>query len=424
MRVAYLSNQFPSAVEPYVMDEIHKLRRCGVEVVPCSARSCNGQLDEPLRIFEGQTLYLQPVHFLPLLRAIILCIRQFGILSDIFKRILLRGPESPSRRARALLHTLLGAYYALLLEEHGVKHIHVHHGYFSSWIAMVAARLLGVSFSMTLHGSDLLVHPAYLDVKLKHCKFCLTVSEFNRRYIFENYPEIQRSKVIIQYMGVDVAVTTSASEVAPSKALVMLAVGRLHPIKNHSFLMHACHELKKRGLTFICSIAGEGPERTALKQTIVELKLEKEVRLLGHLSRECLGSLYDQSNLVVLTSHSEGVPLVLMEAMSHGRIVLAPAITGIHELVVDGKTGFLYRPGSMEHFLEQLLLIHAQPNLEYVSNAGRQHVLRHFNREKNLAVFSQVFIERTFAGAQHTNYANPLLQQVQLSIQRHRNLFI
>ena len=46
---------------------------------------------------------------------------------------------------------------------------------------MVAARLLDIDYSLTLHGSDLLLHGAYLDTKLKHCAFCVTVSEFNRQ---------------------------------------------------------------------------------------------------------------------------------------------------------------------------------------------------------------------------------------------------
>ena len=48
---------------------------------------------------------------------------------------------------------------------------------------MVAARLLNKGFSMTLHGSDLLLHGAYLDLKLESCTFCMTIPEYNRRYI-------------------------------------------------------------------------------------------------------------------------------------------------------------------------------------------------------------------------------------------------
>jgi len=54
-----------------------------------------------------------------------------------------------------------------------------------------------------------------------------------------------------------------------------------------------------------------------------------------------MNGLYRFADVVVLTSRSEGIPLVLMEAMGRGKIVLAPAITGIPELVLPGKTGFL-----------------------------------------------------------------------------------
>ena len=77
-------------------------------------------------------------------------------------------------------------------------------------------------------------------------------------------------------------------------------------------------------------------------------RLERDVELLGHVPHSQLANLYAQCDAVVLTSRSEGIPLVLMEAMAHARIVIAPRITGIPELVRDGDTGFLYAPQSAE----------------------------------------------------------------------------
>ena len=54
----------------------------------------------------------------------------------------------------------------------------------------------------------------------------------------------------------------------------MLAVGRLHPVKDHAFLIRACELLKNRGLPFTCVIAGEGPERTSIEALIEELNLK------------------------------------------------------------------------------------------------------------------------------------------------------
>ena len=84
---------------------------------------------------------------------------------------------------------LAGGIPCVLLRHRRIRHIHVHHGYFSSWVGMVGAKLLGASFSMTLHGSDLLVRANFLDIKIQHCKFCITISDFNRDYILKNYGE-------------------------------------------------------------------------------------------------------------------------------------------------------------------------------------------------------------------------------------------
>ena len=296
---------------------------------------------------------MQPLAIVLLLRALWLCVRRWKRISPLIARVAFSGSEGPVQRLKALAHTWLGACYAVLLEGRGIDHIHVHHGYFGSWIAMVAARLLGVEFSMTLHGSDLLLHATYLDVKLANCAFCLTVSEYNRRYILQHYPDVDAEKVIVARLGVEVSEhATLAVPRAQTKGdpFTMLAVGRLHAVKDHAFLVRACAQLHDRGVHFECSIAGDGPERRNLESLIRQCGLKERVTLLGHVPREQMDSLYDRADVVVLTSRSEGIPLVLMEAMARGKIVLAPAITGIPELVIAGQTGFLYEPGSLDRF--------------------------------------------------------------------------
>jgi colanic acid/amylovoran biosynthesis glycosyltransferase len=412
--VAYLANRFPSPVEPYVTDEIRELRRRGVTVISCSARSTPTALDSDLGVFTTETLYLQPIRLKLAIYAAFLCILKLHLLKDFFYRAMLGGSEPFTRRLRALLHTWFGLYYALLIRGSRPEHIHVHHGYFSSWIAMVAARLLGIDFSMTLHGSDLLLHPAYLDIKLKQCSFCVTISEFNRSYILERYPEIQPSKIIVRRTGVDPG--NNPIKVSPGGPLTMLAVGRLHPVKDHDFMIRACRMLKNRGLPFVCLIAGDGPERVSIEGLIRELDLQDEVRLLGHLSRHQLDIRYGAANLVVLTSRSEGIPLVLMEAMVRGIPVLAPRITGIPELVLDGKNGFLYCPGSLEDFVARVELVHrSESALGPLGRAARQHVLQHFNREKNLAAFCDLILSHIRPTnirptTEHPSYENSLLQ--------------
>jgi colanic acid/amylovoran biosynthesis glycosyltransferase len=416
LTVAYIANEFPSAVEPYVMDEIGELRRRGVRVIPCSVRRPSSELDPPLKFFADETLYLLPLQLGMGLKAAWLCWKRRKSLKHLARAAWQEHEQPVTARIRALLHIWVGAYYSISLASKGVKHIHAHHGYCGSWIAMVAARLLGITFSLTLHGSDLLLHSAFLEPKLENCKFCLTISAFNRRNILEHYPQIDPAKILVHRLGVALPEGMLSVRMAQDPStMVLLSVGRLHPVKDHAFLIRACRQLQSSGMGLVCLIAGEGPERSRLERLIRDFGLQVVVKLLGHLPRHKLDAYYAASDLVVLTSRSEGVPLVLMEAMAHGRPVLAPAITGIPELVQDGRTGFLYRAGALADFVEQVRTIRRLlPALGPMRRAARENVLQNFNRDKNLLEFGDLFLTRvTGSGGESRMHEDSLLQQIQ-----------
>jgi len=441
LTVAYLANQFPSEVEPYVGDEIEELRSRGVRVITGSVRQASAAAETPAMGHAPELLVL-PVRPLVLLKAAWLAVRRWKRISGLMFRVVCQGREGPWARIKALLHTYLGACYAVLLAGQKVDHIHAHHGYFGSWIAMTAARLLNAGFSLTLHGSDLLVHGAYLDTKLESCHFCLTISDYNRRYILERYPKVDPNKILVSRLGVELPRTMAPPTSSYCKQeLSLLAVGRLHAVKDHAFLIRACAQLRARDLPFECSIAGDGPERGKLERLIRRFGLESRVTLLGHVPRECMDSLYDRADVVVLTSRSEGIPLVLMEAMARGKIVLAPGITGIPELVIDGQTGFLYQSESMGDFLAQLLFIRsllqtsltcdasyraaAANQLNWVRHAAQVQVSHNYNHKKNLQAFAELFMERIVPRTIpqiESIHEDSVLQQIQLPVQRHRDL--
>ena len=404
LTVAYLANQFPSAVEPYVSQEIEELRRRGIRVIAGSVRTAEAHHDGP-QIGPGHSsiLCLQPIRVLILLRALGLVIRRWRSVASPVSRVLFDGQEAFQRRLKALLHTWLGAYYAVLLEKRGVQHIHVHHGYFGSWIAMIAARLLGIGYSLTLHGSDLLVNGSYVDEKLKNCGFCITVSGYNRGYMLARFPQVDPLQIIVTRLGVEIPERAKSRRRARSEnnALSLLAVGRLHAVKDHAFLVRACAQLRDEGIDFTCVIAGEGPERRRLEELIRVNQLRSRVQLVGHADRAQIASLYLDADVIVLTSRSEGLPLVLMEAMAGGGIVLAPAITGIPELVLAGKTGFLYSDGNVGDFVARIRFLHerllaerfyASGRLDWIRHAALLQVRHNFNRSKNLKQFCDQFL--------------------------------
>jgi glycosyltransferase involved in cell wall biosynthesis len=138
------------------------------------------------------------------------------------------------------------------------------------------------------------------------------------------------------------------------------------------------------------------------------------VLLLGHVSRHDLVGHYRRADLVVMTSRSEGIPVVLMEAMSHAKLVLAPAITGIPELVDHGRTGFLYQPGDLADLTAKIMWISNRPDeLADVGRAAAAMVSTSYNRRKNLRAFAEQFLRRVNRGGEN---ADSLLQQVRLPV--------
>ena len=145
------------------------------------------------------------------------------------------------------------------------------------------------------------------------------------------------------------------------------------------------------------------------------LRLEDSVYLIGHVPRAHLTSYYRYADLVVMTSKSEGIPVVLMEAMAHEKLVLAPAITGIPELVEHQRTGFLYQCESLPDFVSAVSWIQAnKSSLAGIQRAAAESIAASYNRQRNLRTFADQFLARI----PHSdgNYAHPVLQQVQLSV--------
>jgi len=415
--VAYIANQFPSSIEPYVMDEISELRQRGVRVICCSGKRVRpNELGERERGFWNETRFFQPLTDTQLVRAVRRLGSQPQAYSLLLKPVLREFPAYPGRRIRSLGHTLMGAAMAEELAPVGIEHIHAHHGYFASWMAVVAARLLGIGFSFTLHGSDLLVRADLLAAKLRDCRFCVTVSDFNRKHILNSFPSTPASKIVVQRLGVDRVTRPIAPAAKPEpRRFSLLSVGRLHAVKNYPFLIHACAVLRDYGLDFLCWIVGEGPERPSLERLIVDLSLADRVQLLGHLPRTDLSSYYRYADLIALTSLSEGLPVALMEAMAHEKLVVAPAITGIPELVEHRRTGFLYKSGSLTDFVSTVRwILDHKASLGAVGRAAAESIAVNYDRQQNLRQFADQFLARI--AQPESQYASSLLQQVQLPV--------
>ena len=126
-------------------------------------------------------------------------------------------------------------------------------------------------------------------------------------------------------------------------APVVISVGRLAPIKGHAVLVRAFADVVSAHPDAVLLIAGDGPERPALESLAAEMGLGGSVRLPG--LREDVVDLLHASSVFCLPSLNEGMGRVVVEAMAAGVPVVATSVGGVPELVEDGRTGVLARPG-------------------------------------------------------------------------------
>lgn len=132
----------------------------------------------------------------------------------------------------------------------------------------------------------------------------------------------------------------------------LLFVGRLSKEKGVELLIQALANTPDVKL----SIVGDGIERDKLKKLTEELNLENRVEFLGNVKWGTdLFSVVKNSDCLVLPSYSEGLPLVLVEAMSFGVPVIATDVGGIPEIVDDGVNGFLCKSGDVESLMETIV---------------------------------------------------------------------
>jgi glycosyltransferase involved in cell wall biosynthesis len=131
----------------------------------------------------------------------------------------------------------------------------------------------------------------------------------------------------------------------PPERLVIGAVGRLSEEKGFDHLIRATAELLKAGFDLSLLIVGEGDHEPYLRSLIGELGCADRIVLLGY--RADLTDLYQAMDIFALSSLREGLPNVLLEAMALEIPIVATGIAGVPQLVRDGETGLLVRPGSV-----------------------------------------------------------------------------
>jgi glycosyltransferase involved in cell wall biosynthesis len=301
---------------------------------------------------------------------------------------------------------LQAAYLARIVRESGLRHLHAHFAGGATRIAMLTSKLTGIPFSFSAHARDVYTTaPHVLRERLEAASFVVTCTGANREYLQSLVGPESRSKILLGYHGIDLAKFRPRLEPAAPDVPLILSVGRLVRKKGFTDLLRACDVLKRDGVPFRCLIVGEGPERERLERMVEEFSLENVVSLPGSCSQEEALDAYHRATVFALPCRvledgdRDGIPNVLLEALAVELPIVSTTISGIPEVIEDGRNGLLIPQRDAPALASALRRLLADADLRAQLGArGRETVARRFDRGENVRELSELFARRGVSG--------------------------
>ncbi|MGB6488159.1 MAG: glycosyltransferase, partial [Steroidobacteraceae bacterium] len=179
----------------------------------------------------------------------------------------------------------------------------------------------------------------------------------------------------------------------------LVCVGRLCEAKGQLLLVEAAARMAARGVPFELVLAGDGPMRGELEAQIRNRGLAGRIRITGWISSADVRREILAARAMVLPTFAEGLPVVIMEAMSLRRPVLSTYVAGIPELVRPGRTGWLFPAGSVDELVKAMeeCLSSSAETLQAMGEAARETALARHSIETEAAKLAKL-IRNSLAG--------------------------
>ncbi len=274
----------------------------------------------------------------------------------------------------------------------GISHLHTH---FASTPALFAQAIFPIRLSATIHGPDEFTDPYgfLIQEKVRAADLVVAISNYGRSQLMRFSDPVDWPKLAVARLGVDSCEFAPAPRQAKeSGPFEVICVGRLAPAKAQQVLLQACALLRDKGRTVLLRLVGHGPDRDSLEKAAERFGISQHVIFHGALSHDRVLELYRSADCFALASFAEGVPVVLMEAMALEIPCIATVITGIPELIENGREGILVSPSdpaALSGAIERLIV---DPELRIcLGKAGRAKILREYELARNIQCLSGAF---------------------------------
>ncbi len=397
-KIAYLTGEYPRASDTFIQREVAQLRALGHDVLTCSIRTTGAehlvgpeQRDEHARTFKVLEAVKNP---LTTMRAHLRWMASPRAYLSAFGLAWRTAPKGIKGRFYNLVYFVEAGVLAHKLQREGVTHLHNHIAKASCTVAMLAGALSGIRWSFTIHGPDIFFEPHHwrIDEKAARAAFVACISHFCRSQLMCFADSTHWDRFHIIHCGVE------PSRYAPQPAregLTALFVGRLAGVKGVPILIDAMSNLVEKHPDLRLRLVGDGPDRQRLEADVEARGLGNRIEFLGYRSQAEVAEELARTDVFVLPSFAEGVPVVLMEAMAAQVPVVTTRIAGVPELVEDGVSGLLVPPGDSDAFTAALDALLADPDRrQALGAAGRRKVVADYDaaqEARRLSVLVQAY---------------------------------
>ena len=281
--------------------------------------------------------------------------------------------------------------------------LHVHFAVPAGALAWLLSRWTGVPYVMTVHLGDVpggvpektggwfkwvlpFTHPIWRDAR-----HVVAVSEFTRQLALKHYTR----EIEVIPNGVDMDRSRPAGIQVNEPPCIVFA-GRFMAQKNPLQIVHTLAELKD--LPWQCVMLGDGPLLPNVRQAIAEHGLHERFILPGWVTPEEVLTWFDRSDILFMPSLSEGLPVVGVQALAKGLVLVVSKIGGFVDLVDEGQNGFLVdgsQPSGFSIALRQLLS--RQDDLRRYREASLQKAI-HFDIYRIVEQYENIFKELVHSG--------------------------
>jgi glycosyltransferase involved in cell wall biosynthesis len=386
-RIAYLTMAFPERSETGVIREMHVLDQEWFDVHVFSTRplSFHGIYEPKANAFKSRAAGFSTKATLAgaLATAKRLIHGERGFLYALKTTLQRSGPLLP----KTLPMLLLATGMAVQAEALGISYLHANFASLQGFAAWVVHQLTGIPYGFTMHAYDLFEQGFMMEEKVRDAAVVVSISQYNVCYIQERWG-IAPDGIHLIHCGVDLSEFTPVVH-ARGVPLRLFSVGRLHPMKGFPYLLDAIALLRDE-IPLRLDIVGAGDEHDHLEAQIRRHGLQGRVALRTGVPQDELKELYRRADVYVQPSIQlpngamEGVPGALMEAMAVALPCISTRLSGIPELVEEGKTGLLVAPEDPRQLADAIRWMHTHPEEALqMGRRGRQKVEAEFDASEN-----------------------------------------